>query len=220
MARQLEVYQLIERSLIKKYRKELWNPFIECVKAYNLVTENSKITVKLNGDAKTTLSAKLLQQLQRVSDVPFELYFAENGISGQVAEKLNIPLSVCPESTAFVDSVNFDDVVAQALKGIMYESKIGVTLPKYVENGVTYINPLYCIKSLHINAWLNYNCLDLDNGFSLNSKDVKIFNLLRELRERDGSIEDSIFKSVHSVCLDTMVGYNYNESKHFYLDNY
>ena len=26
MKRELEPYQLIERSIIKKYRKELWNP--------------------------------------------------------------------------------------------------------------------------------------------------------------------------------------------------
>ena len=28
MKREMEPYQLIERSIIKKYRKELWPPFI------------------------------------------------------------------------------------------------------------------------------------------------------------------------------------------------
>ena len=28
MKRELEPYQMIERSIIKKYRKELWTPFI------------------------------------------------------------------------------------------------------------------------------------------------------------------------------------------------
>ena len=28
MKREMEPYQLIERSIIKKYRKELWTPFI------------------------------------------------------------------------------------------------------------------------------------------------------------------------------------------------
>ena len=32
MKKTLEPYQLIERSIIKKYRKELWTPFIVAVK--------------------------------------------------------------------------------------------------------------------------------------------------------------------------------------------
>ena len=31
MKRELEPYQMIERSIIKKYRKELWTPFIVAV---------------------------------------------------------------------------------------------------------------------------------------------------------------------------------------------
>ena len=37
MKRELEPYQLIERSIIKKYRKELWTPFIVAVKRYELM---------------------------------------------------------------------------------------------------------------------------------------------------------------------------------------
>ena len=37
MARELSRRQLIERSIIKKYRKELWNPFIAAVKRYQLI---------------------------------------------------------------------------------------------------------------------------------------------------------------------------------------
>ena len=36
MERQMEPCQLIERSIIKKYRKELWTPFIVAVKRYEL----------------------------------------------------------------------------------------------------------------------------------------------------------------------------------------
>ncbi len=34
MERQLESYQKIERSIIKKFRKQLWTPFIVAVKRY------------------------------------------------------------------------------------------------------------------------------------------------------------------------------------------
>ena len=41
MARELQPYEQIERSLIKKYRKQLWNPFIAAVKRYELVEEGT-----------------------------------------------------------------------------------------------------------------------------------------------------------------------------------
>ena len=31
MSRELERWQLAERSMIKKYRKEIWNPFIAAI---------------------------------------------------------------------------------------------------------------------------------------------------------------------------------------------
>ena len=37
MERQMEPCQLIERSIIKKYRKELWTPFIVAVKRYEQI---------------------------------------------------------------------------------------------------------------------------------------------------------------------------------------
>ena len=37
MPRELNAAQLIERSIQKKYRKELWTPFILAVKRYALI---------------------------------------------------------------------------------------------------------------------------------------------------------------------------------------
>lgn len=75
MKRELTPCQLIERSIIKKYRKELWNPFIAAVKRYELVLEGDKIAVCISGGKDSMLMAKLMQQLQRCSDVPFEVEF-------------------------------------------------------------------------------------------------------------------------------------------------
>ena len=75
MARQLSDIQLIERSIIKKYRKEIWNPFIEGVKNYQLVNDGDKIAVCISGGKDSMLMAKLLQQLKRVSDTDFELVY-------------------------------------------------------------------------------------------------------------------------------------------------
>ena len=56
MKRELEPYQMIERSIIKKYRKELWTPFIVAVKRYELVQEGDKIAVCISGgkDCRST----------------------------------------------------------------------------------------------------------------------------------------------------------------------
>ena len=65
MERQMEPCQLIERSIIKKYRKELWTPFIVAVKRYELVQAGDKIAVCISGGKDSMLMAKLMQELQR-----------------------------------------------------------------------------------------------------------------------------------------------------------
>ncbi len=101
--RELKEYEKIERSIIKTYRKELWSPFICAVKEYNLVQEGDKIAVCISGGKDSMLLAKLMQQLQRVSDVNFELVFLvmDPGYNKQNlvkiksnAKKLNVPITV------------------------------------------------------------------------------------------------------------------------------
>ena len=75
MPRTLEPYQLIERSIINKYRKELWNPFVYAVKKYELIRAGDKIAVCISGGKDSMLMAKLMQELHRHSEVPFELVF-------------------------------------------------------------------------------------------------------------------------------------------------
>lgn len=103
MARELQRHQLIERSLIKKYRKTIWNPFIAAVKRYELIQENDKIAVCISGGKDSMLMAKLMQELQRHSEVPFELVFLvmDPGYNEKNRKKieenakiLNIPITV------------------------------------------------------------------------------------------------------------------------------
>ena len=75
MARELSKCQEVERSIIKKYRKELWNPFIAAVKRYELVNEGDKVAVCISGGKDSMLLAKLMQQLHQNSEIPFEIVF-------------------------------------------------------------------------------------------------------------------------------------------------
>ncbi len=75
MPRELDDRQMIERSIHKKYRKALWTPFVAAVKRYALVQAGDRIAVCVSGGKDSMLLAKLMQLLQRVSDVPFEARF-------------------------------------------------------------------------------------------------------------------------------------------------
>ena len=75
MKRELAPYQLVERSIQKKYRDVLWTPFIAAVKRYELISAGDKIAVCISGGKDSMLMAKLLQMLQRHSEVPFELVY-------------------------------------------------------------------------------------------------------------------------------------------------
>ncbi len=75
MRRELEPHEQAERSIIKKYRRELWGPFIAALKRYRLVESGDRIAVCISGGKDSMLLAKLMQLLERVSDVPFKPKF-------------------------------------------------------------------------------------------------------------------------------------------------
>ncbi len=116
MAKELEEYQKIERSIITTYRKELWSPFVLALKKYDLIQAGDKIAVCISGGKDSMLLAKLMQQLHRHSEVPFELVFlvmdpgynAENRKRiEENAEKLRVPITVFEsEVFAAADAAN------------------------------------------------------------------------------------------------------------------
>lgn len=71
----MERYREIERSIIKKYRKTLWRPFIRGIQDYDLIREGDRIAVCISGGKDSMLMAKLLQELKRHGKFPFELVF-------------------------------------------------------------------------------------------------------------------------------------------------
>ena len=71
----MEKHQEIERSIIKKYRRQIWSKFIKGIKEYDLIQENDKIAVCISGGKDSFLLAKCMQELQKHSDVKFELEY-------------------------------------------------------------------------------------------------------------------------------------------------
>lgn len=278
MSRELEPYQLIERSIITKYRKALWNPFIAAVKRYELVDAGDKIAVCISGGKDSMLMAKLMQQLQRHSDVPFDLEFlvmdpGYNEINRRKiesnAELLHIPITIfetnifeiansTEDSPCYLCARmrrghlynkaqemgcnkialghHFSDVIETTLIGMFYGSQLQAMLPKLHSTnfeGMELIRPMYCIHEEDILSWKRYNdlefiqcacrftenCTMCDNGGG-GSKRQEIKQLIQRLKKSNPQIEKSIFNSIHSVCLDTMVGYKTNGEEHSFLERF
>ena len=103
MSRELTPQETAERSLIKTYRKTLWNPFIAAVKRYELVSPGDRIAVCISGGKDSMVLAKLMQELQQHTDQPFELTFlvmdpgydpANRQLIEDNARLLEIPITV------------------------------------------------------------------------------------------------------------------------------
>ncbi len=102
MARELTFAQQVERSIIKTYRKEIWNPFVEACQNYELVQEGDRIAVCISGGKDSMLLAMCMTHLQRISKTDFELVFicmdpGYNAVNRQQIEKncsmLDIPVT-------------------------------------------------------------------------------------------------------------------------------
>lgn len=103
MGKTLEKHTEIERSIIKKFRKTIWNNFIGAVKEYELIAPGDKIAVCISGGKDSMLLAKCIQQLQRHSEIPFEAeyivmdpgYKAENrALIEHNAKLMDIPIYI------------------------------------------------------------------------------------------------------------------------------
>lgn len=75
MARELEKFEIVQRSIIKKYRKSIWTNFVGAVQEYELIKSGDKIAVCISGGKDSVLMACCLRQLQLHSEVPFELVY-------------------------------------------------------------------------------------------------------------------------------------------------
>ncbi len=93
----------IERSIVKKFRKDIWRKFTKAINAYDLIQDGDKIAVCISGGKDSMLMAKLFQELERHGKRNFEVVYlvmnpGYNEINYQTilnnARILNVPITV------------------------------------------------------------------------------------------------------------------------------
>ena len=99
----MEEYKIIEKSIIKKYRKEIWSKFVRAVNDYELIKENDNIMVCISGGKDSFLLAKCIQELKRHGKINFNVNYVvmdpgyKEETKNQIienAKKLNIDIKI------------------------------------------------------------------------------------------------------------------------------
>lgn len=99
----MERYREIEKTIIKKYRKQIWSKFVKAIKEYELIQEGDKIAVCISGGKDSMLLAKCMQELKRHGQVNFDVEYivmdpGYNEVNRKLIESnaklLNLPITI------------------------------------------------------------------------------------------------------------------------------
>ena len=125
-------YKQVERSLRKKFHKDIWCRFTKAINEYEMISDGDKIAVCISGGKDSMLMAKLFQELKRHGKIDFEVeYLVMNPGYNQVnyvqilknAKLLEIPITVF-ESEIFDVVADEDDspcyLCARMRRGYLY----------------------------------------------------------------------------------------------------
>ena len=122
-----------ERSLIKKFRKEIWRPFTKAIKDYELINDGDRVAVCISGGKDSMLLAKLFQELKRHGQINFEVtYLVMNPGYNDAnykklldnAELLGVPITVFEteifDNVADIDLSSACYLCARMRRGYLY----------------------------------------------------------------------------------------------------
>lgn len=93
----------VERSIVKKFRKDIWRKFTQGINEYEMIQDGDKIAVCISGGKDSMLMAKLFQELERHGRKNFEVVYlvmnpGYNDMNYQVitnnAKLLQVPITV------------------------------------------------------------------------------------------------------------------------------
>ena len=113
----MEEYKEIERSIIKKFRKDIWSKFVKAIMDYELIKENDSIMVCISGGKDSFLLAKCFQELERHGKVKFTAKYVvmdpgynekNRKLIEDNAKMLNVPVEIFNSDIFDVANTKFD----------------------------------------------------------------------------------------------------------------
>jgi len=128
---------------------------------------------------------------------------------------------------------HFDDMVETVLMSMLYAGEIKTMMPKLHSSnfeGMELIRPMYMVHEDDIIAWSRYNDLHFIQCACKNTESVVLENggskrqemkmLVKQLKLINPNIDLNIFRSIHNVNLDTIIGYREKSERHSFLEYY
>lgn len=129
---------------------------------------------------------------------------------------------------------HFDDAIETVLMSMFYAAEIKTMMPKLHSTnfeGMELIRPMYKIHEEDIINWRKHNGLQFiqcacrftehcsidDEG---TSKRAEMKNLIKKMKFINPNVDTNIFRSIHSVNLDTIIGYKKDGVQHSFMDDY
>ncbi|MCF0111405.1 MAG: tRNA 2-thiocytidine biosynthesis protein TtcA [Erysipelotrichaceae bacterium] len=261
----MERYEEIERSIVKRFRKEIWCRFVKAINEYKMIEPGDRIAVCISGGKDSMLLAKCMQEIQRHGKMDFTLKFIvmDPGYNEENRKRiednavlLNIPIQIFhTEIFDYVHTIDdspcylcarmrrgylyrfaketgcnkialghhFDDVIETTLMGMLYGGQFQAMMPKIHSTnfeGMELIRPLYMVKEKDILDWCRYNELEFircacrftenrdSEEFSTKSKRQEMKELIARYRTINPNVDINIFRSIHNVNLNTVIGYH------------
>ena len=129
----MEKFKEIERSIITKFRKEIWSKFVKGVSNYELISENDNVMVCISGGKDSFLLAKCIQELQKHGNIKFNAHFVvmdpgyneyNRSFIEDNAKTLNIPIEIFTSNifdvVSTVDSKSPCYLCARMRRGYLY----------------------------------------------------------------------------------------------------
>ena len=130
---------------------------------------------------------------------------------------------------------HFDDAIETVLMSMLYAAEIKTMMPKLHSTnfkGMELIRPMYKVREEDIIAWKKYNGLQFiqcacrftencaidENSGTSKRQEMKM--LIKTLKQVNPYIDVNIFRSIHNINLETIIGYKKGNEKHSFLDDY
>ena len=128
---------------------------------------------------------------------------------------------------------HFDDVIETIMMSVLYAGQYQTMMPKLKSTshpGMELIRPLYFVRETDIINWTEKNDLEFikcacrfteESAYDENnSKRMMVKKLLKELREKDKTIDMNVFNSSKNVNIDTVIEYKQGGKRNFFIDKY